>query len=58
MENLNDLIWTDEEDGDNNDIQPQNELMYKKCMTAFCGAGNFYGCINDRPERSLSCMQP
>ena len=37
MENLNDLIWTDEEDGDNNDIQPQNELMYKKCMIAFCG---------------------
>lgn len=29
MENLNDLIWTDEENSDNNDIQPQNESMYK-----------------------------
>lgn len=58
MENLNDLIWTDEENSDNNDIQPQNESMYKVCMVAFCGAGNFFGCVNDRPMRTLSCMQP
>lgn len=57
MENLNDLIWTDEEGNDDNDIQPQNESMHQKCMIAFCGtAGNFYGCINDRPMRTLSCM--
>ena len=35
MQNLNDLIWSDEEDSDN--IQPQNERMHEICMIAFCG---------------------
>lgn len=57
MENLNDLIWADEEDNGSNDIQPQNERMHEVCMIAFCGtAGNFYGCTSDRPMRTASCM--
>lgn len=65
MENLNDLIWSDEEDSDN--IQPQNERMHEICMIAFCGvvrgggsgggdtAGNVYACIQDGAKRSGTC---
>ena len=58
MENLNDLIWTDEEDDGNNEIQPQNDNMHKACMVAFCGdtAGNFFGCIQDSFYRTMACF--
>lgn len=59
MDNLNDLIWTDEDGNDDNSTQPQNERMYQKCMIAFCDvqtAGNFYGCIKDRVLGTISCL--
>ena len=51
MENLNDLIWTDEEDSGNNNIQPQqHDPMKYTCniMIESCGAGSFAGCIRER----------
>ncbi len=59
MENLNDLIWTDEENSDNNNIQPQeHDPMKYTCnsMVVSCGAGNFPGCIQDRTLRMGSCV--
>ena len=57
MENLNDLIWMDEEDSGNNNIQPQeHDPMHETCMIAFCTAGNFPGCTKDRANGiALSC---
>ena len=40
MENLNDLIWTDEIDNENGDISTQGTEMHKACMIAFCGGGS------------------
>lgn len=56
MENLNDLIWTDEEDSGNNNIQPQeHDPMKETCMIAFCTAGSFPGCKRDRTLGMSSC---
>ncbi|MDE5803147.1 MAG: hypothetical protein K2I22_09565 [Lachnospiraceae bacterium] len=54
MENLNDLIWTDEEDSDNN-IQPQHDPMKETCMIAFCTAGSLYACKQDWSLRTGTC---
>ncbi len=42
MENLNDLIWTDENSNEKDKINPQGDNMHQICMTAFCG-NNFSG---------------
>lgn len=64
MENLNDLIWTDEDADTNSEISTQGIEMTRVCMIAFCGggigvggdiAGNFYGCIQDAPYRMSPC---
>ena len=48
MENLNDLIWTDEENSDNNNIQLQeHNPMKETCMIAFCTDGIVRGCRGD-----------
>ena len=36
MENLNDLIWTDEDVNESDDASTQGSEMYKVCMIAFC----------------------
>ena len=57
MENLNDLIWTDEEDSGNNNIQPQgHNPMFESCMIAFCTAGSVYACKQDWTLRTLVCL--
>lgn len=45
MENLNDLIQTDEEDNENGDISTQGTEMHKACMVAFC-VNNYAGMPN------------
>lgn len=72
MENLNNLIWTDEDGDDNNDIQTQR-IMVELCLVAFCTvensgglecpgggiadtAGNFFGCWQDRAYRTIACL--
>ena len=58
MENLNDLIWTDEEDSGNNNIRPQeHEPMHEKCMIAFCAdsAGNTGYACNVSVYRTAAC---
>ena len=56
MENLNDLIWTDEENSDNNNIQPQeHNPMKETCMIAFCTDGIVPGCVMEA-HRTLSCI--
>ncbi len=61
MENLNDLIWTDE----NDEADTQDAGMHEVCMIAFCDhsisvggdtAGNFYACGPDSPYRSIPCI--
>ncbi len=47
MENLNDLIWTDEE-GDG-DINPMNANMRPICMIAFCNS-------NPSPNSNSGCI--
>lgn len=37
MENLNDLIWTDEEDNKDGDVCAPAVEMHTVCMVAFCG---------------------
>jgi hypothetical protein len=47
MENLNNLIWTDEDDDNGNDIQLQGEGdMKERCIVAFCTitGGSCYAC--------------
>lgn len=36
MENLNNLIWTDEDDNNGNGIQPHGTPMEEACLVAFC----------------------
>ena len=56
MENLNDLIWTDEEDSGNSNIQPQeHDPMKETCMIAFCTDGTVPGCRGDA-YRMYSCL--
>lgn len=61
MKNINDYIWTNENLEENEDIALANtddDNMVDKCMVCFCGAtaGNFYGCWQDRPMRTSSCI--
>lgn len=39
MENLNDLIWTDEDGDENSAVSTQGSEMTRVCMIAFCGIG-------------------
>lgn len=63
MENLNNLIWTDEISTCclNPDPRPMREL----CIVAFCSsdssgiidtAGSFYGCGIDAIFRTIACL--
>ena len=45
MENLNDLIWTDEDSNQNGETSTQGTEMHKVCMVAFC-ANNSAGMPN------------
>ena len=56
MENLNNLIWTDEDDNNGNGIQPQEMPMQEKCLVAFCliTAGTLYACRVDAPSHQTS----
>ena len=36
MENLNDLIWTDEDSNENGESGTMGTEMYKVCLVAFC----------------------
>ncbi len=60
MENLNDLIWTDEDE--NNEVSTQGSEMYRVCMIAFCTnnsatPNSTAGCIVCGDNyRSLSCL--
>ena len=65
MENLNDLIWTDEDADKNSEISTQGSEMTRVCMIAFCGggisvggdiAGNFYGCTRDASYGTVACI--
>lgn len=63
MENLNDLIWTDEDGDENSGVSTQGSEMARICMIAFCGigvggdtAGNFYGCCQDSAYRTIACI--
>lgn len=62
MENINDYIWTDENLDENEGVATtildDDNNMVEVCMACFCGstAGNFYGCWQDRPMRTSSCI--
>lgn len=61
MENLNDLIWTDEGSNESGDVSTQGTEMYKACMVAFC-ANNSAGMPNGicthcpGPYKTASCL--
>lgn len=54
MENLNNLIWTDEDVNNGADIQSENGDMRERCMIAFCTftGGTCYAC--SRIDSALS----
>lgn len=61
MKNINDYIWTDENLEENEGIATagaDGDDMPEGCMVCFCGstAGNFYGCWQDRPMRTVACV--
>ncbi len=65
MENLNNLIWTDEDDDNGNDIQLQGEGdMKERCLVAFCvistpngPAGNLLACgPGISPHPTMGCI--
>ena len=39
MENLNDLIWTDEDSNEDGEVSAPAVEMHTICMIAFCGNG-------------------
>ena len=58
MENLNDLIWTDEDVNESDDAGTQGSEMYKVCMVAFCGdsAGpSGFACGHEWVYRTAAC---
>ena len=60
MENLNDLIWTDEDDNGGCDAQSiDRPPMDKLCIHGFCGpdsAESHFSCIQDAPARTAACV--
>ena len=57
MENLNDLIWTDEDSDESSDVSTQGTEMYKACMVAFCADNSAGICTHcGGPYKTASCL--
>lgn len=61
MENLNDLIWTDEDSNENDDARTQDSGMHEVCMIAFCGGMDSAGpsgfaCGREWTYKTAACL--
>lgn len=59
MENLNDLIWTDETGNENGGADSQGSNMHNICMIAFCGVvrGSSDGGSYDTAASDFACSR-
>ncbi len=56
MENLNDLIWTDEDDNEGYNVQSEPGPMKELCLRGFCTVGDHFSCAQDAPQRTAACV--